>query len=135
MKEKKMSTFVGDSTYVRAHLHIEVPCGPIMETYFSTLPVEGGKIGLHLKKKDSESWNILKNVEHYSTNAIQSLDAKLMDADIEKTLEKMFPGESLKMDIKDLDGKIGFLLPSLNVRSFNFHFVFFFGSLKSLNLF
>jgi hypothetical protein len=43
MKEKKMSTFVGDSTYVRAHLHIEVR-GPIMETYFSTLPVEGEKI-------------------------------------------------------------------------------------------
>jgi hypothetical protein len=32
-----------------------------METYFSTLPGEGGKIGLHSKKKDSKSWNILKN--------------------------------------------------------------------------
>jgi hypothetical protein len=29
MKGKKMSTFVGDSTYVRACLHIEIPCGPI----------------------------------------------------------------------------------------------------------
>jgi len=33
----------------------------LMETYFSTLPGEGGKIGLHSKKKDSKSWNILKN--------------------------------------------------------------------------
>jgi hypothetical protein len=30
MKEKKKSTFVGDSTYVRARLHIEVPCSPII---------------------------------------------------------------------------------------------------------
>jgi hypothetical protein len=68
----------------------------LMETYFSTLPGEGGKISLHLKKKDSESWNILKNAEHYSTNAIPLLDAKLLDTDIEKTLERMFPGESFK---------------------------------------
>jgi hypothetical protein len=45
-----MSTFVGDSPYVRARLHIEVPCGPITcfavnHTSLSNLVATPHKVG------------------------------------------------------------------------------------------
>ncbi len=59
-----------------------------------TLPYEDGQIGKHLRNKDSDSWKILKNVSKYSLSKIESLDAKLLDEDIYKMLNKMFPNSS-----------------------------------------
>jgi hypothetical protein len=46
--------------------------------------------------KDSDAWKILRRVENYCLMMMDSLDAKLMDEDINKVLERMFPGESHK---------------------------------------
>jgi hypothetical protein len=55
-----------------------------------------GDIGKHLQVKDSDAWKILRRAENYSLMMMDSLDAKLMDEDINKVLERMFPGESHK---------------------------------------
>jgi len=77
----------------------------LMESYFSTIPGEGGKIGVHLKNKDSESWNIIRNIDNYLVTTVPSLDAKLMDADINSVLERMFPGESYKEGFQQIGWK------------------------------
>jgi hypothetical protein len=46
--------------------------------------------------KDSDAWKILRRVENYCLMMMDSLDAKLMDEDINKVLERMFPGDSQK---------------------------------------
>jgi hypothetical protein len=66
----------------------------LMESFTQTLPYEGGQIGKHLHNKDSDSWQILKDVLNYSLSKIESLDTELLDKDIYKTLNKMFPNNS-----------------------------------------
>jgi len=68
----------------------------LMESYTKLIPKEGGDIGKHLRVNDSDAWKILRRVENYSLMMMDSLDAKLMDEDINKVLERMFPGESHK---------------------------------------
>ncbi len=67
-----------------------------MESYTRLIPKEDGDIGEHLWVKDSDAWKILRRVENYSLMMMDSLDAKLMDEDINKVLERMFPGDSQK---------------------------------------
>ena len=85
---KKLSSFIGDSTYTRAPPNYRSPLRSN----------EGGQIGKHLQNKDSDSWKILKDVSNYSLSKMESLDAKLLDEDIYKTLNNMFPNNS------DLEG-------------------------------
>lgn len=68
----------------------------LMESYTKLIPNQGGDIGKHLRVKDSEAWKILKNSDNYVNVWMDSLDAKLMDEDINKVLMSMFPNESHK---------------------------------------
>lgn len=68
----------------------------LMESYTKLIPNQGGDIGKHLRVKDSDAWKILRRFDNYNTMWIDSLDAKLMDEDINKALESMFPNESHK---------------------------------------
>jgi len=68
----------------------------LMESYTKLIPNQGGDIGKHLRVKDSDAWKILKREENYGVVCMDALDAKLMDEDIYKVLESMFPKESHK---------------------------------------
>jgi hypothetical protein len=68
----------------------------LMESHTKLISKESGDIGKHLPVKDSDAWKILRRVENYCIMMMDSLDAKLMDEDINKVLERMFPGESHK---------------------------------------
>jgi hypothetical protein len=67
-----------------------------MESYTKLIPNQGGDIGKHIRMKDSDAWKILKKRENYQIVWLDALDAKLMDEDINRVLEKMFPNESHK---------------------------------------
>lgn len=68
----------------------------LMESYTKLIPNQGGDIGKHLRVKDSDAWKILKREENYEIVCMDALDAKLMDEDINKVLESMFPKVSHK---------------------------------------
>jgi hypothetical protein len=68
----------------------------LVESYTRSLPDDGGKVGKHLRNKESDSWKILKNENNFVITDILSLDAKLMDEEIDDVLDKLFPGESKK---------------------------------------
>lgn len=68
----------------------------LMESYTKLIPNQGGDIGKHIRMKDSDAWKILKKRENYQIVWLDALDAKLMDEDINRVLEKMFPNESHK---------------------------------------
>jgi spermidine synthase len=67
-----------------------------MESYTKLIPNQSGDIGKHLRVKDSDAWKIVKREENYDVVCMDALDAKLMDEDINKVLESMFPKESHK---------------------------------------
>jgi hypothetical protein len=68
----------------------------LMGSYTKLIPNQGGDIGKHLREKDSDAWKILKREGNYVVVCMDALDAKLMDEDINKVLESIFPKESHK---------------------------------------
>jgi predicted RNA methylase len=62
-----------------------------MESYTKLIPNQGGNIGKHLRVKDCDAWKIVKKEENFDVVYMDALDAKLMDEDITKVLDSMFP--------------------------------------------
>ena len=88
----------------------------LMESYTKLIPNQGGNIGKHLRVKDSDAWKIVKREENYDVVCMDALDAKLMDEDITKVLESMFPKESHKDCYQRLGWKNKICAPFVHVK-------------------
>ena len=88
----------------------------LMESYTKLIPNQGGDIGKHLRVKDSDAWKVLKREENYVLVCMDALDAKLMDEDINKVLESMFPMGSHKNGYQRLGWKNKISTPFFQVK-------------------